>query len=157
MALSFDGATKIISISSSTVLDIRDLWGRWVDWLLTGDNSKYAIAFTTVGGETVDTGVRIPVYVFLQNGWAIRPQESNHTLTVNNGILIRDGGGDPFTDTVGTFRVNVRYTQPVQAISYDAGTSGNPWDYTLSGNSDPGTFGEHVQKLLKKNQFIAIK
>jgi hypothetical protein len=39
----------------------------------------------------------------------------------------------------------------------NAGGAGNPWDSLLSANNDPGTFGERVQKLLTKNQFLGLK
>jgi hypothetical protein len=37
------------------------------------------------------------------------------------------------------------------------GASANPWSSDLSTNNSPGTFGERVQKLLTKNQFIGLK
>ena len=67
-------------------MSIRDLWSRWVDWWLIGDNSKYLIAFEQVGGNDIDltAGTSIPIYAFLKNGWKIKPQEANHTLNVND-------------------------------------------------------------------------
>lgn len=124
MALSFDGPTKTISLSAGTVtMSVRDLWSRWVDWLLTGDNSKYLPALSSLGGDPIDpvAGTYVPVYAKLINGWRIKPQEADHTLDVGDGVLLVDGGGDPFLDTVGDYVVRVKYSQPVQAISYDAG------------------------------------
>lgn len=120
MAFNFDGSSKTITLTSgTTVLDVRDLWSRWVDWFVTGDNSKFARAFDFVGGETIDqtAGTYIPIYAFVKNGWKIRPQEANHTLNVVNGILIQDGGGDPFLNTLGSYVVRINYSQPVQAIT----------------------------------------
>lgn len=37
------------------------------------------------------------------------------------------------------------------------GASANPWSSDLSSNNSPGTFGEHVQKLLKTSKFIGLK
>jgi len=37
--------------------------------------------------------------------------------------LLVAGGGDPFDSTHGAFTVRVRYSQPVQAISFVAGES----------------------------------
>lgn len=124
MAISFNGATKVISLTSGTVeLSIRDLWSRWVDWLLTGDNSKYLIAMAQVGGNSIDqsAGTAIPIYIFLINGWRIRPQEATHTLNVNDGVLVVDGGGDPFLDTIGNYNIRINYSQPVQAITVATG------------------------------------
>lgn len=39
----------------------------------------------------------------------------------------------------------------------DAGGAGNPWSADTSTNNDPGTFGERVQKLLTKNNFLGLK
>lgn len=124
MGYSFDGANKIISLTSgTTTFSVRDLWSRWVDWSATSDNSKYAAAFDTVGGDSIDAGAGtfIPIYSFLQNGWRIRPQEANHTLYVTDGILLVEGGGNPFLQTLGNYQVSITLQQPVQAISYDSG------------------------------------
>ncbi len=124
MALSFDGNSKTISLTPGTTsLSVRELWSRWVDWLLTGDNSKYRLALQTVGGDDIDlsAGTKIPIYAFLANGWRIKPQEANHTLNVTDGILLVDGGGDPFVNTTGPYIVRINYQQPVQAISFTTG------------------------------------
>lgn len=124
MGYSFDGVSKVISLTTGTVeVSIRDLWSRWVDWLLTSDNSKYLVAMEQVGGNDIDVsaGTYIPIYVFLKNGWKLKPQEANHTLVVNDGVLIVDGGGDPFTNTIGTYAIRINYSQPVQAITVSTG------------------------------------
>jgi hypothetical protein len=127
MAIAFDGPTKLATLSAGTTsLSVRDFWSRWVDWFLTSDNSKYLPAMSQVGGNDIDLGVgsKIPIYAFLLNGWKLKPQEANHTLNVTDGILLVDGGGDPFVNTSGSFVVRVNYQQPVQAISFSTGGSG---------------------------------
>jgi hypothetical protein len=124
MALVFDGAAKTITLTTgTTALGVRDLWSRWVDWFLTGDNSKYLPAFTQVGGNAIDlsAGTSIPIYAFLMNGWRLKPQEANHTLTVSDGVLLVNGGGDPFNNTAGAYTVRINYSQPVQAITVSTG------------------------------------
>lgn len=121
MAFAFDGATKVITLTTGTTsVSVRDLWSRWVDWFLTSDNSKYTPAFVNIGGEDIDatSGIKIPIYAFLMNGWKIKPQEANHTLSITDGILLVNGGGDPFNNTTGSYTVRVNYQQPVQAISF---------------------------------------
>lgn len=120
MSLSFDGVTKRISIVAQTTVGVRELWSRWVEWQELSDNSKYLPAMTQVGGNDIDlsTGTKIPIYAFLTNGWRVKPQESSHTLNVTDGILLVDGGGDPFVNTTGSFVVRINYQQPVQAISF---------------------------------------
>lgn len=145
MAISFSGADKLITLSSGTTsLSVKDLWSRWVDWLSVGDNSKYQAAFDTVGGNEIDasSGTSIPIYLFMKNGWKIRPQEASHTLNVYDGILLVDGGGDPFVDPLGDYTVRINYQQPVQAIT--AG-GGDPWGTTVEGTL---TAGDALRVLL---------
>lgn len=136
MAYAFDGTAKLIVLSSGTVsVTLADLYSRYKDWLLSG-NAGFARAFDTVGGEPIDpgAGTLVPLYLFLLNGWKIRPYEANHTLEVVGGTLLVSGGGDPFVDTVGNYRVRIRYQQPVQAIGYSSGggsgaTAAEVWTY----------------------------
>mgnify|MGYP003651730215 CR=1 FL=1 len=121
MGYIINGITKIITLTPGTTnISVRDLWSRWVDWFIQSDNGKFLPAFKSVGGDSIDiiSGTFIPIYSFLENGWKIKPQESNHTLTVSDGILLVTGGGDPFTNTIGNFTVRINYQQPVQAISF---------------------------------------
>lgn len=123
MAYSFNGTTKVITLTSgTTTMSVRDVWSRFVDWWLTSDNSKYPLAFEQVGGNDIDTsaGTKVPIYAFLINGWRIKPQEANHTLAVTDGILLVSGGGDPFINTSGAYIVRINYQQPVQAISFSS-------------------------------------
>lgn len=116
----FDGAERLITMSGTPYeIDVKDMYSRWKDWVKATDDAKNAPAFLSVGGNTIDAtaGTEIPAYIYIQNGWTIRPQEVDHTLDVVNGVILRDGGGDPFEDTTGAFTVRVRYQQPVQAIT----------------------------------------
>lgn len=123
MGYQINGTTKTILLTAGTVsVSVRDMWSRFIDWHSQGDNSKYLLAFRQVGGDDIDTaaGTKIPIYLYLVNGWRIRPQESDHTLNVGDGILLVDGGGDPFLNTLGDYTVRVNYQQPVQAISFSS-------------------------------------
>lgn len=151
MAISFDGPTKTMTLSSGTIsLNVLDLWSRWVDWFLTSDNSKYLPAFQQVGGDDIDpsAGTSIPVYAFLMNGWKLKPQESNHTLSVSGGVLLVNGGGDPFVNTTGAYTVRINYQQPVQAITVSTGGGTDPWLTDLtSGYNDPGSAGKMMKQI----------
>lgn len=124
--LSFDGPTKLITITTVNELDVKDLWSRWLDWWLTADNSKYGVAMQQVGGNDIDlvAGTSIPIYIYLLDGWKVRPREANHTLQVTNGILLTDDSSDPFVNTAGAFMVRVNYQQPVQALTVSTGGGG---------------------------------
>lgn len=118
MAYIFDGPSRRIILSpGTTVVDIRDLYSRYKDWYYTGTNTRFAPFMFALGGEEIGDGKLIPTYLFLQAA-LIRPYEGNHTLSIVNGILVLEGGGDPIADTQGNYRVRINYQQPVQAIGY---------------------------------------
>lgn len=126
MAITFDGPAKLAVLSAGTTqLNVADLYSRWKDWVALG-NAQYLEMFRPVGGDPIDlaAGTSIPLYAFLANGWRVRPQEADHTLAVSGGVLLVDGGGDPFVDTLGSFVVRVNYQQPVQAITVATGGGG---------------------------------
>lgn len=113
MAITFDAATSRIILDSTSVT-ASEIWSRWVDWQGTSDNSKYPPAFTQVGGDDLGSGLFIPVYMFLQNGWRVRPMEANHTLIITGNLFVQ-GGGVPLVQTLGAYNVSAQYTVPVQA------------------------------------------
>lgn len=150
MAYVFDGVNKVISITSQTVMSVRDVYSRWADWYSASDNSKFLPAFDIQGGQDIDlgSGTKIPIYGFIINGWKIRPQESSHTLNVTDGVLLVQGGGDPFLNTLGNFVVRINYQQPVQAItvSIGGGASTTPaqfWQYII----EAGFSAQDLMKL----------
>ena len=129
MAALFDGPNKLITLSTGTIsLGIQTLWSDWVRWHAASDNGKYLPAMRLLGGDTIDAiaSTSVPFYVYLQNGWRIKPQEANHTLTVFGGILLVEEGGDPFVNTVGSFTVRVLYQQPLEAINIGVNAAAIP-------------------------------
>lgn len=122
MAYTFNGTTKRVTLPSGMVtLDLIDLHSRWKEWILAG-NAECLLAFSTVGGEITE----IPLYLFMQNGWLIVPQSANHTLNVTNGILVGQGGADPFTDPAGSYKIRINRQVPGIAVGYSTtgGSSG---------------------------------
>lgn len=81
---------------------------------MLSDNAKYLPAFRHAGGDDLGGGLSIPNYMFLINGWRVRPMEASHNLTITGNLFV-DGGGVPVVSTLGTYQVNVNYTVPVQA------------------------------------------
>lgn len=136
----FEGAAKIIQMDvGAQELDVQDMYSRYKDWVLAG-NPQWEPAFENLpagvpgastpsyaGGNPVDAsaGTKIPFYAFLANGWRVRPYDADHTLRVTGGILLVQGGGDPFLNTVTPRTVRINYQQPVQvlAISTTGGAS----------------------------------
>lgn len=122
MAYTFNGVTKRITLSSGTVvLDLIDLHSRWKDWLLLG-NAGFVQAFGTVGGETP----KIPLYLFVSNGWKIVPQSANHALSVINGVLETDDASEPFVDPAGGYSIRIKLESPGIAIGYSSSGSTGP-------------------------------
>jgi hypothetical protein len=122
VAYTFNGVTKRITLSSGTVvLDLIDLHSRWKDWLLLG-NAGFVQAFGTVGGETP----KIPLYLFVSNGWKIVPQSANHALSVINGVLETDDASEPFVDPAGGYSIRIKLESPGIAIGYSSSGSTGP-------------------------------
>jgi hypothetical protein len=148
-AITFSGSTKrIVCDAGNTSLDVPFTYSKWVDWAVTDNNLAYYHAFENQGGADIDisAGTSIPKYCYLVNSWRVRPQEADHTLAVTNGIILVDGGGDPFVNTLSPYTVRINYQQPVQAIAVSTGgggggaTAAEVWDYssrTLTSGAAP--------------------
>jgi hypothetical protein len=157
--VTFDGVNKrIICDVGTTTISVVGIYSFWVDWALTGENLQYKSAFSEVGGNTIDAGAgtSVPVYAFLLNGWQISPDEANHTLAVTDGIILVEGGGDPFANTVGAYVVRINYQQPVQAIMV-SGSGGDPWATDLSSYNTAGTAGKKLKDGLTTSKFLGLK
>jgi hypothetical protein len=117
----FDPANKRIILDTASVT-ASQIWSRWIDWVASSDNAKYLPALNQVGGDDLGGGLSIPIYIFLLNGWRVRPMESNHTLIITGNLFV-DGGGVPVVNTLGNFNVSTQYTVPVQAQTVSTGGS----------------------------------
>jgi hypothetical protein len=124
MAITFDPANRRIILDSASVT-AEEIFSRWEDWMLLSDNAKYLPAFRHAGGDDLGGGLFIPNYMFLMNGWRVRPMESSHNLTITGNLFV-DGGGVPVVSTLGTYQVNVNYTVPVQAQGISTSGSSGP-------------------------------
>ena len=97
-----------------------------MDWLAAdSNNAKWGLAMTQIGGDDLGSGLYVPIYVFLQNGWRVRPMESNHQLTIIGNLFAAEGGS-PLVNTLGSYNVIAQYTVPVQAqaMSTSGGSGG---------------------------------
>lgn len=122
--MTFDGANLRIILDSPSVT-AEQIWSAWVVWLNDDTtNAKWLPAMRQVGGDELGGGLFISPYIFLLNGWRIRPMEANHLLVITGNMFV-DGGGQPVVNTLGNFNVSVQYTVPVQAQSMaTSGSSG---------------------------------
>lgn len=139
------------------MLDVKDCYSRWKEWALIGDNIKYGAFFDVVGGNPTVGQNAISSYFFLKDGVKIRPQEANHTLTVT-GILYADDASDPFTDTIGNWRVRVVQVTPLQAEAIFVNTGGGGGGgYTPVQIAQEVWSHNFVEKLLTVFKFKALK
>jgi hypothetical protein len=108
MAYIFDGETKVITLTAGTTsFDVADLYSRWKEWVLLSDNSKFAPAMRSVGGDPISNVKNLGATYFIINGWRIRPQEANHRLIVNGNLYTDPPGDSPILGTLGTYSVVV--------------------------------------------------
>ena len=112
--MTFDGANKRIVLNSTSVT-ASEIWSRYMDWLAAdSNNAKWGLAMTQIGGDDLGSGLFVPIYVFLQNGWRVRPMESSHQLMITGNLFVAEGGS-PLVNTLGSYNVIAQYTVPVQA------------------------------------------
>ena len=102
----FDGPNKIISVDLGvTYFSGAQIYSRWKEWVLLTDNAKFLEAFRAEGRSPTGPSTFSTPYFFVTNGWKIRPQEADHTLTVDGNVLVDGGVGSPFVATIGNFNV----------------------------------------------------
>jgi hypothetical protein len=152
------GSELIIMNAGATEYDVQEVYSLWKDQVLIGSNAQYDFAFAILGGNPTAGVNFIPFYTYLTNGWRIRPQEASHTLNVVNGILLVDGGGDPFVNTLGSFVVRINYQQPVQALSVSTSgsslTAQDVWDYLASNPTTANSMKDYIQKIRGNTNLI---
>ena len=121
MSYTFDGPNKLIILNAGTTyVSIREMYSSWKEWVVAG-NAQFLPAISYIGSDPVPGGTLGTTY-FLENGWKIRPQEANHTLTVVGNLYSRDGS-DAFVNTIGTW--NVRIVSVISTLVETVSTSGS--------------------------------
>lgn len=137
MSFTFDGANKLIIIDNGvTSVGVGDMYSRWKDWVLLGDNAKYEIAFgESVGGNNLGGGLTLGSYYFLQNGWLIRPHEANHVLEVSGNLYPIPDTASLFTPTVSSYNVQIimRNSSLTQGVATTTDISSAVWQASIDG------------------------
>lgn len=96
-------------------------------WISGGAAFGFDFPIRTVGGDPIGGGIFAGDLYFLRDGWKIRPDEADHTLSVTGNLFLDAGEtGGVFVPTVGDFTVltNMRNSNLVLAI---AGAGSSDW------------------------------
>jgi len=117
MAIAFDPLNKVIKLDTFLVSE-KEIWTAYVDWSAQGDNLKYGVGMTQLGGEAP-----VALYIFLTLGWKIRPMEQNGTTVITGNISSLDKSS-PITATLGNWQTLVEMETPVKAVAISSNTSG---------------------------------
>lgn len=132
MAITFDGPNKLIILSTGTTsVSAIEIYSRWKEWVATSTNAKYLPAFqNSVGGDSLGAGVNLGSYFFIQNGWRIRPQEANHTLTISGNIFPVPDSFNFIANTIGSFVVQIQLARSslTQSVSTSGGSGASVSD-----------------------------
>jgi hypothetical protein len=166
MAYIFNGITKIITFDVSTItVDVRDLWSRYIEWLLTSDNSKYLLAMRNVGGDPLPGAKELGISYFMINGWKIKPFEESQVLTVN-GNLYSEDGSSPYAPVLGAFNVTILSSvsnlvdstvQQLPEIEYASYNGGVTIDAVNGTNSSTYPFGTPLYPCKTTSNSYAIR
>ncbi len=160
----FDGDTKEISLNLLEIPSTLDsngdnvytysaqrLYSEWKDWLITDDNSKYPIAFDTIGGEPISGTINVGDYYFMRtdNGWiGVAPSTENNTVIVEGNLFPRV----PEQNIMKVIPDTGFSTTFIQQTSSLTQTS-----VITSGSALTTEQDDKLMKTLEKNTFLGLK
>ena len=90
--ITIDGPTSVIHIDAGVteIEVISEIYSEWKRWMSLSDNSKYAEAIFTVGGEPISDVQSVPQYFFLINGWTVHI-DSGEKIEVSTNLYTFNG------------------------------------------------------------------
>jgi hypothetical protein len=113
-----DGVTEI-DVQVDLYSDAKE------DWVALDELAKFVIPFNTVGGEALSATQFITPKFFLASGWAIKPFEGDHELTITGDLFSAVSPPAPLVvATSGNFTVSVLFDRGVESITTIVETSG---------------------------------
>lgn len=126
----FLGAERIIQIEDTIDHDFtaQDVYSRWKEWVLTGDNSKYEIAFRSVAGDPISPTQNIAPYIFLNtvDGWRIRCHDGDHSIRITGNLYSEDPDLSMFTPPLDGATVQITIDRSSAAIAIQSGSGLSP-------------------------------
>lgn len=119
-------------------------------WITDSTAFKFDFPIRTIGGDSVGGGQFAGDLYFLRDGWKIRPDEANHTLTITGNLFLDAGeAGNLIVPTVGDFTVLVQAVRSNLVLGIETGggtapTEAEIWSYSerklsSQGNIDVAT------------------
>ena len=116
MAITFNPLEKVIELDSYSVSE-RQIWTAFVDWSVEGDNLKYGVGMTQLGGLAP-----VALYIFLAEGWRVRPLALAGITTIT-GNLLTSNNESPIEQAENVVQVNME--TPVQAVALNSEGTGS--------------------------------
>ena len=130
--IDYDTDKRVIFVTTAPVsgvvtLDVQvdifsDMKEDWKD-LAAVKGFKFPLSEPVGGNLITPPDKKISPYYFLKYGWTMRPYEGDHTLYLENGYLLVQGGGDPWIVTIGGFTVNIRDSIPADSFAIGSGAA----------------------------------
>lgn len=112
MSYTFDIDNKLIQLTSTSTLDMIDLYSRWKDEVISaisGAEQALRVVKEPLAGSTF-----IGPYYFIMNNWRIRPVDSTHELVVA-GTVVQDSTSSLSPFKVDDLTSNVQIVRTVAA------------------------------------------
>ena len=125
----FDKYAKTIFVSEAAPLvDMPDMWSRFVDWIVIGENAKIKPAMRYTGYDVIPTGFTGATF-FMINGWKC---VFNPNTTAINGVLYSEDYATGYWDKEGKPIFPVTVAAVVNTVSPDLnGVAKSVWEYTV--------------------------
>lgn len=134
------------------------------DWITDSTLNKFTFPMLAIGGNSIGGGQKISSYIIIRNGWKIRPQEADHTLTVA-GNLITDDESSPFVNVLGDYQVIIKsilssssLTTGLAITEADINSIADAvWNEVIAGHLDAGTAGRILNDAKKRATLASLK
>lgn len=135
------------------------------DWLTNTVLNKFKFPLLAIGGQAIGGGRVISPYIMIRYGWKVRPQETDHTLTVA-GNLITDDETSPFVNVLGNYQVEIKsivssnsLTASGTALSASDLTSiiNGVWDETIVGHTAAGSAAKILRDIKLRATIASLK
>lgn len=135
--ITYDTVNRLFIVNSGvTVIDAKiDLYSdAKEDWLTDPTLRKFKFPILAIGGNQISPGKFVSPFYILQHGWKVRPQEADHTLTIQ-GNLITSDASPVFVTTLGAFNVFIdrEVTSNSLTVSTGAAAIADIWNHALDG------------------------